>query len=126
MSQYNYSTVLMVYADIQFDIDRLYAFGRNRSRVYYNIANIPNYKKSVFMNSLFRNVRENENLDYIEESEDEEDFENVNVDKFVDLKKSIPMECTFNRKFKKWVPVRIANKYEKIVHINKLVLDYYQ
>jgi hypothetical protein len=78
------------------------------------------------MNSLFRKVRENENLDYIEESEDEEDFENVNVDKFVDLKKSVPMECVFNRKFKKWIPVRVANKYEKIVHINKLVSDYYQ
>lgn len=125
-TQYNYSAVFMVFADIEFDIYRLYAFGRNSSSVYYNIAYIPNYEKSVFMNGLFRKIRENENLDYIEESEDEEDFENVNVDKFVDLKKSIPMECTFNRKFKKWVPVKVANKYEKIVHINKLVLDYYQ
>ena len=124
--QYNYTTIFLVYADIQFDIYRLYAFGRNSSNVYYNIACIPNYNKSVFMNGLFRNIRENKNLDYIEESEDDEEFENIAVDKFVDLQKSIPMECVFNRKFKKWIPMKIANKYSKIVHINKLVNDYYE
>ena len=123
--QYNYPTVFLVYADIQYDIYHLYAYGRNTTNVYYNIAYIQNYNKSVFMNKLFRNIRENENLDYIEESEDEEEFENVAYDKFVDLKKAIPMECTFHKKFKRWVPNKIANKFTKIVHINKLVSDYY-
>ena len=35
------------------------------------------------MNSLFRTIKENENLDSLEESDDEEEFENSNVDKFV-------------------------------------------
>uniref|UniRef100_A0A6C0IQT9 Uncharacterized protein n=1 Tax=viral metagenome TaxID=1070528 RepID=A0A6C0IQT9_9ZZZZ len=123
--QYNYPTVFLVYADIQYDIYHLYAYGRNGSNVYYNIAYIHNYKKSVFMNSLFRNIRENKNLDYIEESEDEEEFENIAHDKFVNLKKAVPIECSFHKKFKKWIPVRISNNGAKIVHINKLVSDYY-
>lgn len=124
--QYNYPTVFLVYADIQQDIYHLYAYGRNNTSVYYNIAYIHNYDKSVFMNRLFRNIRENENLDYIEESEDEADFENVKYDKYVDLKKAIPFECFFHRRFKKWVPNKIVNKFIKIVHINKLVFDYYE
>ena len=35
------------------------------------------------MNSLFRNIKENKNIDYIEESEDESDFENTSEDKYV-------------------------------------------
>ena len=52
------------------------------------------------MNDLFRNIRENQNLDYIEESDDEDDFENIAADKYVDLHKMIPMEFLFNGKFK--------------------------
>ena len=88
--------------------------------VYYDVAYIPNYKKSVFMNGLFRNIRENRNLDYIEESDDEEDFENTQEDKYVDLKKELFMECSFHTKFKRWVPIRVVDKREKIVHIHKL------
>ena len=41
---------------------------------YFDIAYIPDYKTSVFMNSLFRNIKENINLDYLEESDDEEEL----------------------------------------------------
>ena len=37
------------------------------------------------MNELFRNIKENSNLDLLEESDDEEEFENVNPDKYVYL-----------------------------------------
>ena len=37
------------------------------------------------MNSLFRNIKENGNLDLLEESDDEEEFENIALDKFVYL-----------------------------------------
>ena len=90
------------------------------SLVYYDVAYIPNYAKSVFMNGLFRNIRENSNLDYIEESDDEEDFENTREDKYVDLQKELLMECTFHPKFKRWIPVRVVNKNSKIVPIHKL------
>ena len=124
--QHKFSTVFLVNPDLQNDVYHLYAFGKHKANVYYNIAYIPNYKKSVYMNSLFRNIRENKNLDYIEESEDEEDFQNIALDKHVDLTKFLPMECVFLRKFKKWVPMKVADKFAKVVHINKLVSDYYQ
>lgn len=123
--QYKLPTIFKVTADIQFDIYHLHAFGKNNTLVYYNIAYIPNYKTSVFMNSLFRNIRENKNLDYIEESDDEDDFQNVDEDKYVDTNKTISMECVFHKKFKKWIPVNIVNDKSKIIHINRLVKDYF-
>lgn len=120
-SQYKYPTVFQIQADLQTDIYHLYAFGKNKSKVHYNIAYIPNYKTSVMMNGIFRNIKENRNLDYIEESEDEEDFENTCEDRFVDLHKIVTMECIFNAKFKKWIPVKIVNDSNKVVHIGQLV-----
>jgi hypothetical protein len=73
------------------------------------------------MNNLFRKIRENQNLDYIEESEDEEDFEDSNENKYVDLNKILLMECFFHNKFKKWIPLNIVDKKSKIVHISKLI-----
>lgn len=120
--QYKYPTVFQVSADIQFDIYHLFAYGKNNAPVYYNTAYIPNIEKSFFMNKLFRNIRENTNLDYIEESDDEEDFENTLEDKYVDLNKVLNIECVFNSKFKRWVPVRVADNQSRIIHINKLAI----
>jgi len=122
--QYKYPTIFQVRADLQNDIYHLYAYGRNKENVYYNIAYIPNYKSSVFMNTLFRKIKENKNLDYIEESDDEEDFENTNIDKYVDLSKKIFMECIFNHKFKKWIPIKVINPPCKVVHIGQLSSKY--
>lgn len=119
--QYRYPAVFKVIADIQYDIYHLFVYGKKKEPVYYDVMYIPNYKTSVFMNSLFRKIRENQNLDYIEESEDEEDFENVAEDKYVDLSKVLNIECIFHNKFKKWVPVKVLDEYAKIVHISKLV-----
>lgn len=119
-SQYNYPMVFQVMADIQFDIYHLFIYGRNNQRVYYNVAYIPNYKTSVFMNSLFRKIRENDNLDYIEESDDDDDFQNIDADKYVDIHKVLYMECNFNHKFKKWVPNRVVSRREKIAHVSQL------
>jgi hypothetical protein len=123
--QYKFPSVFQVTADIQFDIYHLFAYGKHNKPVYYNVAYVPNYRSSVFMNGLFRNIRENRNLDYIEESDDEEDFQNMNEDKYVNVEKVLLMECVFNYKFKKWCPVRVVDKYAKVVHIGKLVRDYY-
>ena len=60
------------------------------------------------MNKLFRNIKENINLDSLEESDDEEEFENIQIDKFVDLNKTFKMRCIFNYKFRKWVPVNVV------------------
>lgn len=121
--QYRYPTVFQVTADIQFDIYHLFVYGKNNIPVYYNLAGIPNYKMSVFMNRIFRNIKENQNIDSIEESDDEDEFQNMSEDKYVDIQKTIHMECIFNMKFKKWVPLRIVDNSCKIVHISKLICD---
>jgi len=119
-SQYRYPATFQVMADIQFDIYHIFAYGRNNQRVYYNVAYIPDYKTSVFMNSLFRKIRENDNLDYIEESEDEDEFQNIDEDKYVDVNKVLYMECNFHTKFKKWIPNRVVSRREKITHVSQL------
>jgi hypothetical protein len=118
--QYKYPTCFVVKADIQFDIYHLFAYGQNKSQVYCGVACIPNYEKSVFMNGLFRNIRENRNLDYIEESDDEEDFEDTRLDKYVNSEKTLIMECVFHKKFKKWVPMQVVHHSNQVVHISKL------
>jgi hypothetical protein len=119
--QYKQPAVFKVMADIQFDIYRLYAFGIKQQAVYYNVACIPSYHSSVFMNGLFRNIKENQNLDCIEESDNEDDFENISPEKYVDLKKSLFMQCIFHPKFKKWVPQFVVSPaHYKVVHINQL------
>ncbi len=118
--QYKYPTVFEVKADISYDIYELYAYGENNTRIFYDTAFIPNYTTSIFMNQLFRRIRENENLDYIEESDDEADFENVDETKYADLNKTLKMECQFSFKFKKWVPVRVADN-TRVVHISRLI-----
>ena len=65
------------------------------------IAHIPNYKTSVMMNSLFRNIKENRNLDALEESDDEDET----LTPLVDLNKCVKMICTFSHRFKRWQPV---------------------
>jgi hypothetical protein len=74
------------------------------------------------MNGIFRRIKENDNLDSIEESDDEEDFQDSRIDKYVDLKKTVSIECVFNQKFKKWTPVRMVKPgpNAKIVHIGRL------
>lgn len=116
--QYKYPTVFEIKADVQFDIYHLFAYGENKSRIYCGVSCIPTYKTSVFMNSQFRNIRENKNLDYIEESDDEDDFENADFSKYVNLDKTIVMECVFHNKFKKWVPVKLVKS--PIIHISRL------
>jgi hypothetical protein len=68
-------------------------------------AVVPTYKSSVLLNSLFRNIKENSNLDLLEESDDETEFENTHLDKFVDLEKTILMECVYLKRFQKWQPM---------------------
>jgi len=103
------SKIFYVKPDIQNDIYYLYKINTvNFTLISDEIAHIPDYKTSVLMNKLFRNIKENINLDSLEESDDEEEFENIQIDKFVDLNKTFKMRCIFNHKFRKWVPVNVV------------------
>tara|TARA_B100000963_G_scaffold278699_1_gene247125 strand:+ start:20695 stop:21639 length:945 start_codon:yes stop_codon:yes gene_type:complete len=91
------------------DIYDLYVLNDNKYEKFSN-AYIPDYKCSVMMNSLFRNIKENNNLDALEESDDEEEFENISLDKFVDLDRKYIMKCLYLPKFKSWKPIEVVNE----------------
>lgn len=76
---------------------------------FMEMAYIPNFTTSKLMNSIFRVIKENDNLDALEESDDEEEFEDTAEDKFVDLKKRVTMECHLHPTFKKWVPIKLLS-----------------
>ena len=98
-----------VKADIQNDI--YYVLHASDEPITQNtmIAHIPNYKTSVMMNSIFRNIKENRNLDALEESDDEDEIaDSGKCSSLVDLDKCVKMECTFNARFKRWHPVGVC------------------
>ena len=107
--------VFLVRPEIQNDIYYLHCLDDYSKEKQHSIAHIPDYNASVMMNKLFRIIKENNNLDALEESDDEEEFENDNVEKFVQLNKSYKMVCQFNHKFKKWCPIKLANENVKII-----------
>ena len=97
--------VFKVIAETQNDIYALY----DENDVDCGLACIPTYEVSKMMNALFRNIKENRNLDSLEESDDEDEFENVSLDKFImDKSRVIKMECEYVHKFKKWQPIKQA------------------
>jgi hypothetical protein len=116
----NSKAIFKITPDIEPDIYNLFVLN-DGTEDYYDLAFIPDYKTSVKMNELFRNIKENRNLDTIEESDDEEEFENMNDDKFVYLDRSFKMVCEYNYKFKRWCPIHLAEETDNIVSLNQLI-----
>jgi hypothetical protein len=108
--------IFNVMASVESDIYYLYGESDSEGR----LANVSSCKTSLLLNSLFRNIRENSNIDYIEESEDEDEFQESNDEKYVNLNLIIKMRCVFNAKFKKWEPVKIAQKKDQLIKLNDL------
>lgn len=103
------TAIFTVKAQTQADVYSLYTKDHikgNRPR----IALVQDYKASVMMNKLFRQIKENDNLDLLEESDDEDEFENISDDKYVDTKKTYLMECVYEPRFKKWRPIKLSPK----------------
>jgi hypothetical protein len=113
------SAVFHITPDIRSDIYNLHILANGKIE-FYDYAFIPDYETSVKMNKLFRNIKENNNLDALEESDDEDDFEDDRSDKYVYLDRFYKMNCQFNYKFKKWMPISIANEKEHIVSYTQL------
>ena len=95
------------------DIYELY-FINGEKLEKYKVICVQKYKTSVMMNSLFRTIKENKNLDLLEESDDEEEFENINKDKYVNLNKTLIMKCVYSPRFRKWEPISIIKDKVKI------------
>jgi len=109
--------VFLVKCNPEFDSYSLFGLNNKKQPHYFAKANIPDYKTSVMMNKIFRKIKENENLDLLEESDDEDEFENIDENKYVDLEKSQLMYCSYLHKFKMWKPLSIANKDDDISEI---------
>jgi hypothetical protein len=110
----NTENIFKIKANIEQDIYTLYCKG-NYKDDFYGYAGIFDYKTSVMMNRLFRTIKENSNLDLLEMSDNEEEFENISDDKFVNIKKIVYMKCIYNKKFKKWQPIEPVNFGEKLL-----------
>jgi hypothetical protein len=114
--------IFKVKANVQQDIYELYCYDKQNSEEMYSIALIPDYKSSVMMNSLFRNIKENHNLDSLEESDDEEEFENVREDKFIIVDKTYYMKCVYHSRFKKWQPLEVFREKTRLITKNEAIL----
>ncbi len=68
-------------------------------------AAVPSLRCSMLMNNLFRSIKENSNLDLLEESDSDDEFEQVGEDKHVDTQKEVAMVCEFRPRFSAWEPV---------------------
>ena len=113
--------VFKLKAGLEQDIYNLYVYNvKTNDYEYYDVAFIPDYNTSVLMNGIFRNIRENINLDLLEESDDEDDFEDEREDKYVNLEKSVKMLCEYSNKFKKWIPKKCVQNKEKVTIMNEV------
>ncbi len=96
--------IFVAIADYRQDVYKLYNMEPVESE-FVDYAYIPDYTTSVLMNKYFRKIKENENLDCIEESDDDEDDGESNL---------IPgavyqVKCKLHHRFKKWVPVEVIH-----------------
>jgi hypothetical protein len=96
---------------------------KNNKYVSHGFALINSYKQSVYMNNIFRTIKENINLDYLEESDDEEEFENIDINKFIKINKEVVFRCVYNRKYKLWSPIEMVKEnvssMDEIINIEK-------
>ena len=76
LSSQSFKRLFLVKATICDDIYILYTKHKNELQQHASPI-ISDYKTSIFMNKLFRNIKENDDLDKLEESDDEEEFENI-------------------------------------------------
>ena len=75
------------------------------------------------MNKLFRKIKENDNLDLLEESDSEDEFENIDIDKYVNLDKILKFKCVFNPIIKKWQPLENVEENLDLTSKEKII-DY--
>ena len=81
---------------------------------FYQYALVPDISTSVVLNTLFRNVYANQNLDSIEESDDEEDEQKTStgniIPKNTDFERKLYMECVFDWTRKSWIPQTLTSQ----------------
>jgi len=107
--------VFSVTPELQNDVYRI-----STNAGYHGFAAIQSYDTSKFMNKLFRNIKENGNLDLLEVSDDEDEFENVAEDKYVYMDKTYRLLCRYLHRINKWEPYKIAERGSQIVNATEV------
>ena len=92
-----------VKADPIMDIYHLFS---QDEKVYIGIACVQTLKTSLFLGSLFRNMKIEYELDELEESDDEN--EDVSKKMTIDTDLKLKMICVYNIRFKKWCPLSLV------------------
>ena len=102
--------VFSIRSSIRTDIYFLYCALNDDTLYKHGICHIPDFNTSKMMNNLFRDIKENRNLDALEESDDEDEFEDIRPEKYVHLNRIYNMKCVYNRKFDRWQPFKIEEE----------------
>ena len=110
--------VFSVKSSVKTDIYFLYCVSKDDTLYKYGICHIPDFNTSKMMNNLFRDIKENRNLDALEESDDEDEFEDIRPEKYVYLNRMYNMLCVYNRKFDRWQPLKIEKDKQIVKHEN--------
>jgi len=94
------TNTFLVQADTTNDIYCLYT---PTTQEYVGLACVQTLATSTYLNTLFRNIKEDMNMDVFEESDDEDNYNMI-----TDTTKKILMDCVYNAKFKKWTPIKLS------------------
>ena len=105
--------VFLVKPELQNDVYRICT-----STGDHGIAAVQSYDSSKFLNRLFRHIKENDNLDLLEESDDDDEFENIDMDKYVDLEKTHKLLCRYLPKMNKWEPYKVADRGARVAYVD--------
>lgn len=119
----NKKCVFLVKANVEPDSYTLYGkdtttYNDNRLQ-RIGIALIPSYQDSIRMNTLFRRIRENMSIDTIEDSDDEDDFENIEPTKYLLPNVEYKMYCSFSNICNRWIPESIASPDTELSALSK-------
>jgi hypothetical protein len=120
-AQYAKPTVFRVRAAPQQDVYELYARARQGALQFYDIASVQTLRESRALNGMFRVVRESEDLDLAEESDDEELFQNMREDKYLRIGAEVDIECEFDARVRRWALRRVAPPGARVVQLSALL-----
>lgn len=93
---------LLTEAMPEYDSYRLY----QENGIYLDYAMVPDLATSTMLNCIFRNIPENQCLDLIEESDDDDQNGNIIITN------KVRMLCRYNTQFQKWVPISDGQRYK--------------
>ena len=105
INKFNNSQIKDLFVKPTTDMDTYNAYYSSQclEKDHCGMLHIKNLKSSFRMNSIFRKVKENYNLDYLEESDDEDTYQNTYGN--VDVNTPVKITCIYNSMFNKWQPL---------------------